>query len=154
MYSEFGVFWHGPKAICDNTLILEGSTCSYKLDDFLDLYIPVIYSEFMTGVYHKVDDFNFQVFSYPIPDGNVVYKTFWSQLIRFYRLCNNKSHFLFGAKLIYHKLMARGYEYSVLRESFLGFNNLYKVDMKYGVSRHENLFSQMLCFDNYALYNE
>ena len=93
------------KHIYDNTLILEGSTCSYKHDNFLDIYIRVKDDKFVTGIYHKVDDFNFEVICYPFPDSNIHsslgYSTFYSQLIRFHRLCNNKSDFLFRAKLIY-----------------------------------------------------
>ena len=55
----------------DNTLILEGRTCSYKRDNFLDLYIRVIDGKFVTGICHKVDDFNFEVISYPFPDSNI-----------------------------------------------------------------------------------
>ena len=77
------------KDIYDNTLILEGSTCSYKRDNFLDLYIRVIDDKFVTGIYHKVDDFNFEVISYPFPDSNIHsslrYSTFYSQQIRFHR---------------------------------------------------------------------
>ena len=48
------------KDIYDNTLILEGSTNSYKRDNFLDdLYIRVIDDRFVTGIYRKVDDFHF-----------------------------------------------------------------------------------------------
>ena len=75
------------KDIYDNTLILEGSTCSYKRDNILDLYIRFIDGEFVTGIYHKVDDFNFGVISYPFPDSNIHsslgYSTFYSQLISF-----------------------------------------------------------------------
>ena len=49
------------KDIYDNTLLLEGSICSYKQDTFLDLYIRVVDYKFITGIYHKVDDFNFEV---------------------------------------------------------------------------------------------
>ena len=55
------------KDIYDNTLILEGSACSYKQDTFLDLYIRVVDEKFVTGIYHKVDDFNFEVISFPFP---------------------------------------------------------------------------------------
>ena len=86
------------KDIYDNTLLLEGSTCSYKQDTFLDLYICVVDHEFITGFYHKVDDFNFEVISYPFPQSNVHsmlgYSTYYSQLIRFFRLCNNINDFL------------------------------------------------------------
>ena len=43
----------------DDTLLLEGSNCSQKQDAFLDLYIRVVDSKFVTGIYPKVDDFNF-----------------------------------------------------------------------------------------------
>ena len=119
------------KDIYDNTLILEGSTCSYKRDNFLDLYIRVIDGKFVTGIYHKVDDFNFEVISYPFPDSNIHsslgYSTFYSQLIRFHRLCNNKSDFLFRAKLICQKLINRGYKFNLLRKSFMRFTNKYSV---------------------------
>ena len=145
------------KDIYDNTLILEGSTCSYKPDNFLDLYIRAIDGKFVTGIYHKVDDFNFEVISYPFPDSNIHsslgYSTFYSQLIRFYRLCNNKSDFLFRAKLICQKHINRGHKFNLLRKYFMRFTNIYPVEIKYGVQRHDNLFLQMLSFDNYVICN-
>ena len=145
------------KDIYDNTLILEGSTCSYKCDNFLDLYIRVIDDKFVTCIYHKVDDFNFEVISYPFPDSNIHsslgYSTFYSQLTRFHRLCNNKSDFLFRAKLIYQKLINRGYTFNPLWKSFMRFINKYPVDIKYGVQRNDNLFLPMLYFDNYVVCN-
>ena len=145
------------KDIYDNTLILESSTCSYKRDNFLDLYIRVIDDKFVTGIYHKVDDFNFEVISYPFPDSNIHsslgYTTFYSQLIRFHRLCNNKSNVLFRAKLIFQKLINRGYKCNLLRKFFMRLINEYPVEIKYGVQRHDNLFLQMLYFDNYVVCN-
>ena len=34
---------------------------------FLDLYVRAVDHKFITGIYHKVDDFNFEVISYPFP---------------------------------------------------------------------------------------
>ena len=124
----------------------------------MDLYIRVIDGKFVTGIYHKVDDFNFEVISYPFPDSNIHsslgYSTFYSQLIRFHRLCNNKSDFLFRAKLICLKLINRGYKFNLLRKFFfMRFINKYPVEIKYGVQRHDNLFLQMLYFDNYVVCN-
>ena len=79
--------------------------------------------------------------SYPFPDSNVhstlYHKTFYSQLLKFYRLCNNRSNFLFYVKLIYHKLINRGYEYINNRwcKSFTRFINLYNDDTKYSANR-------------------
>ena len=123
----------------------------------MDLYTRVIDDEFITCIYHKVDDFNFEVISYPFPVSNIHsslgYSTFYSQLIRFHRLCNNKSDFLFRAKLIYEKLINHGYKLNLLRKSFIRFINKYPVEIKYGVQRHDNLFLQMLYFDNYVVCN-
>ena len=47
--------------IYDNTLLLEGSICSYKQDTLFNLYIRVVDHKYITGIYHKVDDFNFEV---------------------------------------------------------------------------------------------
>ena len=75
------------KNIYDNKLLLEGSTCSHKQYTFLDLYIRVVDHNFVTGTYHKVDDFYFEVISYPFPRSNVHsmlgYSTYYSQPIRF-----------------------------------------------------------------------
>ena len=53
-------------------------------------YIRVVDGKFVTGIYHKVDDFNFEVINYPFPQSNIHsmlgYTTFYSQLIRFFRL--------------------------------------------------------------------
>ena len=91
------------KDIYDNTLLLESRTCSYKQDTFFDPYIRAVDHNFITGIYHKVDDFNFEVSSYRFPQSNahsmLVYSTYYSQLIRFLRLCNSIIDFLFRQNL-------------------------------------------------------
>ena len=108
------------------------------------LCIRVIDDTFVTGIYHKVDDFNFEVTNYPFPDSNIhsslVYSAFYSQLIRLHRLCNNMSNFLFRAKLINQKLINRGYTFNLLRKSFMRFINTYAVELKYWVQKHDNVF--------------
>ena len=91
------------KDIYDSTLLLECSACSYKQDTFSDLYIRVVDGEFVTGIYHKMDDFNFEVNNHPFPQSNIHsmlgYIIFYSQLIRFFRLCNNMMISCFGQHL-------------------------------------------------------
>ena len=61
-----------------------------QTEQVLDLDIRVIDDKFVTGIYHKVDYFNFEVINYPFPQSNINsmlgYTTFHSQLIRFLRL--------------------------------------------------------------------
>ena len=74
----------------NNTLLLEGRACTYKQDTFWGLHIRVVDGKFVTGIYHKVVDFIFEVVSYPLLQSNVHSvlgkTTFYSQLIRFFRL--------------------------------------------------------------------
>ena len=68
------------KDMCGSALILGGSACSYKQGTFLDLYTCVIDGNFVTDIYHKIDEFNFEVINYPFPQSNInsmlCYKTF------------------------------------------------------------------------------
>ena len=96
-----------------------------KQDTFLDLYIRVLDGNFVTGIYHKVDDVNFEVINFPIPQSIVPsmlgYTTFYSRLIRFLRLCNNINDFLFRSKLSYFRLVKRGYMHILLFKYFKRF---------------------------------
>ena len=40
-------------------------------DTFLDLFIRVVDGKFVTGIYHKMDDFNFEVINNPFPQSNI-----------------------------------------------------------------------------------
>ena len=72
------------------------------------------------------------------------YTTFYSQLIRFFRLCNSINDFLFRAKLSYSKLVKRGYIYSLLLKYFKRFCLAYKIEEKLGEKDCKLLFSRMI----------
>ena len=141
---NFKYFGDIAKYIYDSTLLLEGSACSYKQD----LYIRVVDGKFVTGIYHKVDDFNFEVINYPVPQSNIHsmlgYTTFYSQLIRFFRPCNKINDFLFRAKLNYSKLVKRGYIHSLLFKYFKRFCFAYEIEEKFGEKDHKLLFTRMI----------
>ena len=144
MTVNFKYFEDIAKYIYDSTLLLESSACSYKQDTFLDLYIRVVDGKFVTGIYHKVDDFNFEVINYPFPQSNIHsmlgYTTFCSQLIRFLRLCNNINDSLFRATLSYSKLIKRGYIHSLLFKYFKRFCLAYKIEEKFGEKDYNYYF--------------
>ena len=104
--------------------------------------------KFITGIYHKVDDFNYEVISYPFPQSNVHsmlgYSTYYSQLIRFFRLCNNINDFVFRAKFSYSKLVKRGYKHNLLLKYLKRFCSAYNIEGKYGEKNSDLLFSRML----------
>ena len=95
-----------------------------------------------------MDDFNFEVISYLFPQSNVHsmlgYSTYYSQLIRFFRLCNNINDFLFRAKFSYSKLVKRGYKHNLLLKYFKKFCSAYNIEGKYGEKNSDLLFARML----------
>ena len=89
----------------------------FQRDQVLDLYIRVINDKFVIVIYHKEDDFNFDVITYPFSKSSVrsvlCYKTFYWQLIRLYGLSNNNSDFWLRAKFTYHTLNSLCYDYDI-----------------------------------------
>ena len=133
------------------SLVLEKSNSGIHYDTFLDLNIRVQFNKFIIGIYHKIDDFDFEVINYPFPDSNihtqVGYNAFYSQLVRFYRLCNNVTDFNVRVYMIYKKLSSRGYKDNILYRYFLKFCNRYPVLTKFG-SNANALWSSSIYFQN------
>ena len=129
------------KEIYDSSLILEQSSENGHRDNFLDLHIYIKDKKFVTGIYHKVDDFDFEVINYPFPSSNITNsegpKCFYSQLIRFARLCNTAINF---CKRLYHtytKLHQRGYDSRALVNRYNQFCSNTTDWLSYGLSQHE-----------------
>ena len=72
------------------------------------------------------------------------YSTYYSQLIRFFRLCNNINDFLFRAKFSYSKLVKRGYKHNLLLKYFKKFCSAFNIEGKYGEKNSDLVFSRML----------
>ena len=108
---------------------LEQSSSNKVHDTFLDLDITVHEGNFLFKVFHKVDLFNFEVISFPFLESNIprsiCYNTFFSQLIRFTRICSNLSGFAERVLLIYNKLTNRGYDNCSLHNTFNKFLSHY-----------------------------
>ena len=64
---------------------------------FLDLDITIDENRFITKLCQKVDDFDFEIVSFPFPTSNmsdhINYKSFYFQLIRFSLVCSKLNDF-------------------------------------------------------------
>jgi hypothetical protein len=146
--TEFGNI---AKLIYAEELILEKSNSSTIQDTFLDLHIRIINKSFRIGIYHKVDDFNFEVINFPFLESNIDsslgYKTFYSQLVRYYRLCNNLRDFNIRTKMIFSKLVGRGYASGLLKKYFFRFCSKYpNVLQKFFVDDATHLWESCISF--------
>ena len=104
---------------------LHNNDPDHSHDIFLDLDISVHNDCFIIKIYHKIDDFNFEVVNFPFPDSNISnkvgYNTFLSQVIRFGRVSNRFTDFAFCVKFTYNKLKLRGFEEKSLKTFFNNF---------------------------------
>ena len=66
-------------------------------DIYLGLDITVEENRFITKIYHKVDDFDFEVVSFPFPTSHmsdrITDNSFYSQLVRFSCVCSKFNYF-------------------------------------------------------------
>nr|NIQ20721.1 hypothetical protein [Gammaproteobacteria bacterium] len=148
-YLDFGYL---AEKIYPTELILEKSSPSTQRENFLDLHIRIINKSFLTGIYHKVDDFNFEVINFPFPDSNIDttlgYTTFYSQLVRFARLCSCGDDFFYRTKLTFYKLFNRGYDHDILKKYFFRFCTKYDWAVaKYNHSSKSSLWNTCLQFE-------
>ena len=72
----------------------------------------------LSKIYDKQDDFNFKIFNFTFPDGNVLrscsYDVYISQLICFARVCSNDSDFNNRNQFLPPKLLKQGYQCQTL----------------------------------------
>ena len=137
------------KEIYPKDIPLEGNNSDGFRDVFLDLDIQVTNDRFCIKVYHKIDEFNFEVVNYPFPDSNISdtigYNTFLSQILRFGRICSKFQDFASRTKFIYNKLESRGFKGVLLIKYFYKFCCKYpEMVRKFGFNNFRDF--RLACF--------
>ena len=88
----------------------------------LDMEVSIANSICTTKVYCKTDHFPFEVISFPFLESNIdnglCYRVFYSQVIRFQRLCSNRCDFETRTRHLGIVLKGRGYIISRLEKEF------------------------------------
>ena len=88
----------------------------------LDMDVTIQDSNIVTKVFCKTDLFPFHVISLPFLDSNLdnslCYRVFYGQLIRFQRLCTDRSDFECRTNFLAKILLDRGYNLGILRKQF------------------------------------
>ena len=94
---------------------------------YLDLKMKVENVNLMFSVYDKRDDFNFDIVNFPFMDSCIPKKSalgvFYSQLIRYARICSNFMDFKFKCKNLSVRLRRQGYLAKDLKTLTLRFYN-------------------------------
>ena len=119
-------------------LTLKRATESDTKLPYLDVSISICHGKFVTEVYDKRDNFNFNIVNYPFMCSNIparpTYGVYVSQLIRINRICENFDAFVKRHRLLTERLIRQGFWYSKLCNSFKKFAKKYNAELsKYNV---------------------
>ena len=125
--------------IYPDSIPLTAGNADHLKDTFLDIDIQIEGNNFSTKIYHKVDDFDFEVVSFPFPNSNIsdriTYNSFYSQLIRYASICSKFNYFAARSKRLADCLIHRGYKKHRFRMIFVKFlaNYCDVVKLKYDI---------------------
>ena len=118
------------KDIYPASLELTQENTDLKKASVLDMNVYISDDDFETNVYCKTDDFPFNVISLPFLNSNIsksiCYGVFYSQVLRYQRLCSKLSDFEIRVKLLAATLLERGYNIRFLQRKFLKVLDKYK----------------------------
>ena len=129
---------YSPEIYPDSIPLTAGNADHLK-DTFLDIDIQIEEDNINTKIYHKVDDFNFNVVSFPFPTSNIsdyiTYNSFYSQLVRYASICSKFDYFADRCKRLADCLILRGYKKHKFKIYFKKFlTNYYDVlKLKYDI---------------------
>ena len=122
---DVGEFLQYSLDIYPDSIPLTAGNADHLKDTFLDIDIHIEGNDFNTKIYHKVDDFDFEVVSFPFPNSNIsdsiTYNSFYSQLIRYASICSKFDSFAARSKRLADCLILRGYKKQRFRTNFVKF---------------------------------
>ncbi|MCP3686284.1 MAG: hypothetical protein GY861_26875 [bacterium] len=97
--------------------------------NYLDFMATCSTSGIETELYDKTADFNFSVIKFTAANSNVhskiLYGTFFSQLVRITRICNNSRSFRKCVIQLYNTFLSKGFDRKLLKKKFKHFTHTY-----------------------------
>ena len=100
----------------------------------LDMIVTISEGRFRTKVYNKTDSFPFSVVTMPFLNSNIsakiCYKVFYSQILRYQRLCTFVNDFTDRARSLANTLLQRGYVKSKLAKEFRQVTGNYRSEFE------------------------
>ena len=122
------------KDIYPDSLELSQENDDFSKASVLDMDVSVVDGYFRTKVYNKTDSFPFEVVSMPFLNSNidrqVCYKVFYSQVLRYERLCSFQLDFESRVRSLGVFLLKRGYRLAVLGREFVKVVRSYRTEFE------------------------
>ena len=146
--NDDGYFKEHYKLIYPNSLKLEQVNEYDNKANVLDLNITIKDGKIDTTIYDKRDDYNFDIINFAHADSNMSKTVFtgiiFSQISRYFNICNDISYFYDNLYKLYNKLLGRNYSIRFLKSKFNNtcrklFNNHNKYNIDYSTFKDEYL---------------
>ena len=122
------------KDIYPDSLELSQENDDFSKASVLDMDVSIVDGYFRTKVYNKTDSFPFEVVSMPFLNSNidrqVCYKVFYSQVLRYERLCSFQLDFEFRVRALGKFLLKRGYRLAMLGREFVKVVRSYRTEFE------------------------
>ena len=116
-----GLLVQEKERIYPEELALNVENSNDQTGTFLDISISVVANKFITKTYDKRDDYSFEIVNYPDLSGNIpkdnAYGIYTSQIIRYARVCSEAVDFMERVKILFGKLVKKGYEKTKLKKT-------------------------------------
>ena len=136
--------------IYPDSIPLTAGNANHLKDTFLDIDIQIEDNNLNTKIYHKIDDFDFEVVSFPFPTSNIsdyiTYNSFYSQLVRYASICSKFEYFAARCKRLADCLILRGYKKHKFKRNFKNFlANYYDVlRLKYDIDTMKRFYNTQM----------
>ena len=112
-------FFENIDRIYPNDLILTKENIGSNKATVLDLDINITNNKFDINIYDKTDTFNFEVVKYPSIQSNIpnkcLYTVFYSQAVRYLKICNKNEFFLDCLKKLTDKCINKGANLNMIK---------------------------------------
>ena len=123
------------RLIYPSSLTLNKENAIDTCANVLDLEISIKDGKFISKVYDKRDNFNFNIVQYQPINSNqssdILYGTFYSQIIRYSRICNDLTNFSERVIRITNDFINLGFDTARLRKMFVSIVDRYRLVSKF-----------------------
>ena len=156
--NNFGNFAKFKDSIYPPGLIVNKENSGQSSTSMLEIDISIDPSshKFVTKLYDKRNDFGFPIVKFPHMSSNIhsktVYDTFVTQVIRYSRVCNNLTYFLFELKPLYSTMVNKGCKKHILLKKLFKTLAGKNFGKNFNISKDKNLLHT--CLPRYLNYND
>ena len=116
-----GVLARDKEIIYPAELVLNEENVNDQCGSFLDIAVNIVDKRFVTKIYDKRDDFNFEIVNYPDLSGNIprrqAYGVYTSQVLRYAKVCSKCDDFMKCLNVLTGKLIRKGFKKNELENT-------------------------------------